>query len=307
MNSQMLGHLLAAFTMLVWGTTFIATKVLLADFTPLEILFTRFALGTAALFILLPRRLPHLTWQQESVLAGAGLCGVTLYFLLENMALTFTQVSNVGIILGSVPLFCALVDRIFGSKTPLPYSFIAGFACAMCGIALLSSSSLELNFNPLGDILALLASVVWGFYTLMVRKAGTFGCPMTLITRRVFTYGLIFMLPCTLVFDCSFKPQALMEPLNIANLLFLGLGASALCFFTWNYALKLIGTLQAVPYLYAAPVVTVGAAVMILGEVVTVRAAMGMVLAMLGLLLSQWPQCRQLLRHYREEHAIGRQ
>lgn len=42
------GHLAALFTILVWGTTFISTKVLLADFQPVEILFFRFVLGLRA-------------------------------------------------------------------------------------------------------------------------------------------------------------------------------------------------------------------------------------------------------------------
>jgi hypothetical protein len=83
------GLLIAALTVIVWGTTFISTKLLLIDFTPIEILF--FASSWAT------RRFPRASQAAENKgLAGgalfiaAGICGVTLYFLMENIALTFT-------------------------------------------------------------------------------------------------------------------------------------------------------------------------------------------------------------------------
>ena len=90
------GHLAALLTVLIWGTTFIATKVLLESFQPVEILFFRFLLGYAALWIVFPHPLRRTTAQQEWIFAGAGLCGICLYYLLENIALTYTMASNVG-------------------------------------------------------------------------------------------------------------------------------------------------------------------------------------------------------------------
>ena len=87
------GHLAALLTVLIWGTTFIATKVLLESFQPVEILFFRFLLGYAALWIVFPHPLRRTTAQQEWIFAGAGLCGICLYYLLENIALTYTMAS----------------------------------------------------------------------------------------------------------------------------------------------------------------------------------------------------------------------
>ena len=82
------GHLSALITIVIWGTTFISTKVLLVDFQPVEILFFRFIIGMAALLIACPRRLKGTNARQEVVFAAAGLCGICLYYLLENNALT---------------------------------------------------------------------------------------------------------------------------------------------------------------------------------------------------------------------------
>jgi drug/metabolite transporter (DMT)-like permease len=77
------GHLSALLTIIIWGTTFISTKILLADFQPVEILFFRFVMGLLALFIVCPRRLKGTNRQQELTFAAAGLCGICLYYLLE--------------------------------------------------------------------------------------------------------------------------------------------------------------------------------------------------------------------------------
>ena len=108
-----LGHLTALITITIWGATFISTKILLVDFTPVEILFCRFLLGFAALIAAFPHRLKNTGLRRELTFAAAGLCGITLYYLLENIALTFTQASNVGVIVSAAPFFTALLSRIF--------------------------------------------------------------------------------------------------------------------------------------------------------------------------------------------------
>ena len=96
------GHAAALLTIFLWGTTFISTKVLPTGLRPVEVLFLRFALGFVALCLLYPRRLRLAGRRQELWFAAAGLCGVTLYFLLENIALTCTLASNVGVLVSSV-------------------------------------------------------------------------------------------------------------------------------------------------------------------------------------------------------------
>ena len=86
-RQRTLGHAAALMTIIIWGTTFVSTKVLLRDFTPVTVLFTRFVIGYAFLWCLKPRVLPFSGWKEELLFAGAGLTGVTLYFLLENIAL----------------------------------------------------------------------------------------------------------------------------------------------------------------------------------------------------------------------------
>lgn len=99
------GHLAALLTILIWGTTFISTKILLTDFQPVEILFFRFVMGFAALLLIFPRSLGKTSLRQELTFAAAGLTGICLYYLLENIALTCTSASNVGVIVSAAPFF----------------------------------------------------------------------------------------------------------------------------------------------------------------------------------------------------------
>ena len=96
-NRKSAGHLAALFMIMIWGTTFISTKVLLTDFKPAEILFFRFVLGFAALLSVCPHRMKGVDRKQEMTFVLAGLSGICLYYLLENVALTYTMASNVGL------------------------------------------------------------------------------------------------------------------------------------------------------------------------------------------------------------------
>ena len=133
-NRRIQGHLFGAFSVLVWGTTFVSTKVLLRAFTPLEIMVARFTLGFLALLIVgkgLMR--PQKRWH-EGLFALAGLSGVTLYFLMENIALTYISASLVGVIVAAAPLFTALLAAAVLHEK-LSKWFFFGFICAMAGRA----------------------------------------------------------------------------------------------------------------------------------------------------------------------------
>lgn len=282
------GHLTALLTVLIWGTTFIATKVLLEDFQPVEILFFRFLLGYAALWLVFPHPLRKTTTQQEWIFAGAGLCGICLYYLLENIALTYTMASNVGVIVAVAPLFTALLASLFlRGEERLPANFFIGFLVAMAGVCLISFNGTSFSLNPRGDLLALLAALVWGFYSILTRKIAAFGYTTIQTTRRTFFYGLLFMLPACVLFDFQLNLSRFAEPLNLANILFLGLGASALCFVTWNTAIRHLGAAQASLYIFLTPVITVLFSVLILGEPFTWLTACGTLLTLGGLVLSE--------------------
>ena len=278
MSKYLFGHIAALLTIFIWGTTFISTKILLVDFKPIEILFFRFLIGLIALLIIYPKRLKKTTKDQEITFALAGLCGVTLYFLLENIALTYSI----------APFFTAILSDFVLKEKSLKSNFIIGFIAAMIGIALISfNGTSNFKLNPIGDVLALLAALVWAIYSVLTKKISEYGYNTIQVIRRIFIYGIAFMLIALLPFDFELNLNRFTNPVYLGNIIFLGLGASALCFVTWNVAVKILGAVKTSIYIYIVPIVTVVTSLIILNEQITLMSFIGTILTLIGLFLSQ--------------------
>lgn len=288
-SSKLWGHVLALLTVLIWGTTFASTKVLLATWTPVEILVMRFVLGLVFLSLMCPRWLPWAGWRRELLLAGAGLCGVTLYFLLENVALTYSQASNVGVIVSVTPFLTALLAHAFLKGERLTRRFALGFVLSVGGIALMMlNGRYVLHLNPLGDTLALLAALAWAVYSVLMKKAGQTGSSVIRMTQRVFVYGLVMMVPCLLLFETSTSFLARGNLASWGNILYLGAMASAFCFAVWNRVVKQLGAMQASVYIYLVPVIAVVSSAVVLHERLTSVALAGTGLTLLGVIVSEF-------------------
>lgn len=288
-RQRTLGHTAALMTIIIWGTTFVSTKVLLRDFTPVTVLFTRFVIGYAFLWCLKPRVLPFSGWKKELLFAGAGLTGVTLYFLLENIALTYTFASNVGIIVAVVPFFTALLAHFLLKGEGFSRRFFLGFAVSFTGIFLImANGAFVLELNPAGDILALGAAFVWAAYSILMKKIGVNTSNMIICTRRIFFYGIALMIPALWVLPANMDWRLMAKPVNAVNLLYLGLFASALCFLTWNRVVEILGAVKSSVYIYIIPVVTVVASAIILGERLTWISLAGIFLTLCGVTISEY-------------------
>ncbi|MCR5085039.1 MAG: DMT family transporter [Succinivibrionaceae bacterium] len=279
------GHLCAIAVILMWGLTFVSSKVLLADFTPVEILFDRFVVALLALLAIAPKALRFHGWRAEGYAALAGLFGITIYFVCENTALIYSSSANVSLIVSMAPLFVALLNLIIDRSTHLGWPFALGFLLAMSGVGVLTLGSLELSLNPLGDALALAAAVEWGLYSLCLVKLQRLGLGSVEITAKTFLYSLILTVP--LMGGYELKWERLCDPTNALNLLFLGVLASSLCFFAWSHAVALIGSVRTNIYIYAIPVITAAGATLLIAEPITMHLILGAALALGGLALSQ--------------------
>jgi drug/metabolite transporter (DMT)-like permease len=292
-KQQTSAHLVALFTVLVWGTTFIATKVLLNDFSPVEILVYRFLIGYVAMLLCKPRILPFRNVKEELLYAGAGASGLVLYYLLENVALTYTLAANVSVIVSVAPLFTALFSRLVWREERFHLNFLLGFLLAFFGIAWISFSGRGVSLNPVGDLLCVLAGVAWGIYSVLCRKISDLGHPTILTTRRTFFYAILLMIPCGWLMDFRWGLERFQNWENVGNYLFLGLLASAVCFITWNWSVGVLGAVRVSVYIYLIPVVTVITAVVVLQEPVSLSTVGGTLLALAGLVLSEWKPKQQ--------------
>lgn len=284
------GHLLALFVSVVWGTAFVSTKVLLSGGSnPLEIMVYRFALAWLVMFLLSPRPLLPKSFRSELPFVLAGLTGLTLYFMLQNYAISMAYASMVGIIISAAPMFTALALWL-SRRAPRPgWTFFLGFALSMAGIVLISVvNGEELGLDPMGSVLALGAAVCWGVYGIFVEVCHQQGEYTDLqSTRKMFFWGLLFTIPFVFINHAELSLAHYASLPMIFNLLCLGLGASALCFVAWNKATVLIGSLATNIYIYLMPVITLLVSALVLGEAITPAAVGAVALILVGLWLSE--------------------
>ncbi|WP_368234430.1 DMT family transporter [Anaerotruncus rubiinfantis] len=286
MKKQQFYILLALITIFFWGTTFVSTKVLLESLSPVQIMVLRYLIAYAGLLLIYPRIHPSEGWRMELLCLGAALCGSTLYFLAENFALSFTQASNVSLLVSAAPILTALVAHLFTRDEKFSRSQLLGFLCAMCGIFLVvGNGHFILKLSPAGDLLAVGAALSWAFYTVLLRKIHTRYPPVHL-TRRIFFYSTLTMLPCLAADPRPFEPTVLREPVVWGNLLFLGLVASSLCYVLWYHVVRGLGAVRANNFVYLNPMVTMIASVIVLRERITILMLLGAALILAGVMIA---------------------
>ena len=286
-NRILLFHLITAATVIIWGTTFVSTKVLLHHgLTPIGIMFYRFLLAYIGILLISHKRIWADNLKDEFLLILAGLTGGTLYFIAENTALEITQASNVALLVCTTPIFTALFARWI-YKEPLRKNMIFGSLIALIGVALVVfSGSVLLKINPLGDFLSIVASLMWAFYCLVLKPLGG-RYPTAFITRKVFFYSIVSLLLYFLFDPLEVKTTVLFHPTVVFNLLFLGIVASMLCFIAWNAAVKALGPSQTANYIYVQPMSTLVLSSIILSEVITVTSLVGALCIIGGVYLAE--------------------
>ncbi|MDL2265421.1 DMT family transporter [Parabacteroides sp. OttesenSCG-928-G07] len=281
-------HSMALFCAIIWGTTFVSTKVLLGyGLSPAEILLYRFTLAYIAIWFFSPKRLLAKSWQDELLMACAGLCGGSLYFVAENSALQITLASNVSLILCTAPILTAFILYFFRKEKQLKGRLIIGSIIALTGVALVVyNGSIILKINPLGDALTLTAALLWAFYGLILKQLDH-KYPVLFITRKVFIYGVLTLLPVFILQPIETSITTLFQPVVCFNLLFLGLIASMLCYLLWNTAVKELGAVQTSNYIYFMPLITLITSHIVIDETITYMAIIGSLFIISGVYMAE--------------------
>ena len=277
-------HLAALFSVAVWGATFVSTKVLIANsLTPAEIFLLRFAMAYICIWPLSGRRLWASGWRDELTLSVAGITGGSLYFLTENMALEYAPASNVSLIVCTAPVWTAVLLSLLYRGARMTRRQAVGSALAFAGMVLVVlNGRFVLRLSPRGDMLALSAALLWMVYSLVIKRIGG-RYPAVFITRKVFFYGLLTILPVFVFQPFSITSEVLARPAVWGNLLFLGIVASMLCYVLWNAAMHRLGAVRTTNYIYFNPLVTIITAAACIGERITPAALAGAALILYGM------------------------
>ena len=298
-------HLIAITVVMIWGSTFIFTKLLLLSGLSSAMIFTlRFTIAYAILLVysLISTNLGikrifkrgkkstgnGFRWfskslKDELVFLVLGISGGSLYFLAENSAMNYTTATNDALIVCSCPLFTTFLACLFFKSERINRRQLYGTLIALAGMAVVVlNGQFVVHVSPKGDMLAFVACLCWAVYSLIMipmskRYSSLF------ITRKVFFYGLVTMIPYFMIYPEPIPWSSLAKHEVLMHLLYLSLIASAMCFLTWTWVMKKLSVVVATNYVYLNPLATILFAWWLLGEPVTLWLLIGTGLLLFGL------------------------
>ncbi len=286
-TQKIMGHFYAIFTILVWGSCFVLTKEMLTTYTAIQIIPLRMALAYVTLWVLRPKTL-KLPRKDELMFILIGVTGGSLYFFLQNTALSYTYAANVSILVALAPILTVILAQLFSrSGERLGKYVYIGAVIAIVGVVLVVlNGQLTFHLNPLGDFIALGAAFMWALYSILIKKY-TEQYDNFLVTRRVMLWAFLTSVPLMLVTDGMPDLRPLFTtPRILLSWLFLGVFGNAVCFAIWNVAFKRLGVVITNNYLYASPFVTLAAGYLILHEEITLMSIIGAVLITAGVIVA---------------------
>lgn len=285
MINKFKGYILAITTISIWSSTFIVSKVLLKQLTPLQILFYRFTISTLFLSIIYPKFKKPKNIKEEILFLLAGAC-LALYFFFENTALVHTYSSNVSLIDSTIPLITGALSVIIYKKSFFTRNSIFGFILAYIGVLLIVINGNKLvGVEPIGDLFAFIAAVMFALYTLLMQKIPN-DYHLIELTRKVMFYGLLVLGVIIFISGESLKVETIDLQL-IMYMLFLGVAASSLAFIMWNKAINIIGSLRTNQYIYLIPVITTILSAILINEKITIITILGTALIVFGLFIAE--------------------
>jgi drug/metabolite transporter (DMT)-like permease len=288
-------RLLAFVAVVFWGISFVATKAVLREVSPVTVIFTRFAIAAIVLLCVVRSLPPRDSWGS---LALMGFVGVFVHQMLQAYGLTMTSATSTGWLIGLIPIWSAVLSAIFLRErfgTWKIAGLVGGFAGALLvitrgelGTSLLSRPS------TLGDLLILVSTINWAVYSVLghstIRRLGP---------RRATSGAMLFgalMLTPVFVAQRGWREIPRLSATGWGALLFLAIGCSALGYLFWYGALECVEVSRVAALLYAEPLVTFVAAAILLGERVGTTVVMGGALVLISVVISQYaPAGRAML------------
>lgn len=284
----MLPHVLLFLAVVVWGWTFVATKIVVAEISPVEVFTLRLAIGLPFLgVVLLAKRVPLAFTREDAkpLLIGGGI--FTLHFLVQITGLEITTATNTAWIITITPLILAVLSVLFPGER-IGWNGVIGIGIATTGILLLVSRGRLGDLSWLrstGDWLALASAHTWAFYTIATRDLVRRRHPLA-VTFAILATALLLTAP---LFAAAGSVEAVrsLSPRGIVAMLYLAIPGMALGHWFWQEGVAALGGARSGLYLYLEPLATVGLAVPLLGEPFGPFIAFGGAMVLVGVWIGQ--------------------
>lgn len=274
-------------TMLVWGLSFIGTKIALNSFTPFVCIFLRF--GLASLFFLLVfirQGFPQLSREHHRKLILTALFQPGLYFAFETIGLTYTTASSASIILALVPIAVLILAHFILKEAISAYS-VAGIFLSVLGIVVLvlgGNHSWSWQGYVLGNLLIVGAVFSAALYMVLARDLGK-----TLSSLQITGFQVLYGTALFAPFFFYYLPRVQWAQVSMQSygaIVFLSLFCTIGGFLAYNFALTRIEASRASIFINGVPVVTAVGAWFILGEKLTLLQMGGGALVLLAVFIS---------------------
>jgi drug/metabolite transporter (DMT)-like permease len=294
----MSARLAALAAVVLWGVSFVATKAALREVSPVTLIFTRFALGVAVLFMILKLRReslfpPRDTWPMLTMM---GMVGIFVHQMIQVHGLTLTSAVRTGWLIGLTPIWSAVLAAVFLGERFGPRKVLGLFLGTVGALLVITRGELSPRVLRLpatrGDLFILASTVTWAAYTILgrdiLKRLGS-----ARATAAAMFVGWAMMFPF-FVSTAGWLEYRSLSSTSVIAIVFLGVGCSGLGYWFWYAALERIEASQVAAFLYLEPLVTLMAAVALLGESVAVSTILGGVLVLVGVLTVQTAQRREM-------------
>ncbi len=298
----MLGLCCLVFTIFGWGLSFLGTKALLVDYSPIEIIFFRYLLSFVGLFLIYPKPFLFKEWKFELLCFLAAIFGVSIYQFLENVAIDKTSASNVSIIISCSSFFTAIFTTLILKSEKIGVNFLIGFVCSLIGVALVSfNGTINFEFNPVGDALTFVCAIFWGLYSVTISKLNSYKYSIIHTTRRIMLYGVIQIIPLFFISGGKVEFSRFTSSMNWFWILFLGILCGTLCFLTWNFSVKVLGPVKTSLAMYVQPIVTILFGAWFFNEQIKLMGMFGTLAVIAGLFISSTKFLDNLFKKKKKE------
>jgi len=283
-----LPHVLLLSAVLIWGWTFVATKIVVAEIGPVEVFALRLAIGLPFLgCVLLVKRVPFGFTRADARPLAIGAVIFALHFLVQITGLQITTATNTAWIITITPLVIAVLSVLYLGER-IGWNGVVGIGIATTGILLLVSRGRVTDLSWLrstGDWLALASAHTWAFFTVVTRDLVRRRHPLA-VTFAVLVAAMAITAPLYLAVGDTDAVLAL-SPRAIAAVFYLAIPGTALAHWFWQEGVAALGGARSGLYLYLEPLATVGLAVPLLGEPFGPFIALGGALVLAGVWLGQ--------------------
>ncbi len=295
MGSSMIskkGIIALSVTVFIWASTFTVIKIGLERITPLNLSFVRSILATFFLlgWLLLKGNRQEIARALKfhlGYIIGLGVVGVALFNIFQNIGIGLTSSGIASLLVASNPVFILILGASFlGEK--ITKSKAAGIVLGFVGIIIVTflgkNMALLLRSGSFwGNILALLSAVCWAVYSVMNKSALKRYSPL-ILTALAYVFGSLI-----LFFFCfTFEDVSLIFQWSLSSwliLLYLGILASGVTFYLWNYALSIMEASRVSVFIFLIPVLAILLGKVILNETITGFTFLGTALVLSGIYL----------------------